>query len=152
MGKWWKWNRRQMFLLPSSHLWLMRSRRISWFPVINARSNGVNPSLLTWFKCRCGCVSRMAVAFSSFSCSMALHKAEKWMSAEELELVVAEFDFTLVIVQLMHLLRTLKNLAFISPRRAKKPTEKEILLRSWAKPTQTRMSFHFDNDYVTMSR
>ena len=70
------------FFLPecSSCLWWINNFKISWFPVINAKSKGVNPSLLFWSKSNAGCVSKMALAFSHFSCSMALHKAEKWIS------------------------------------------------------------------------
>ena len=40
----------------------------------------MNPSLLLWSKSNAGCVSKMARAFSHFSCSMALHRAEKCIS------------------------------------------------------------------------
>ena len=77
-----------------SHLWFIKSFNISWFPVINARSNGVNPSLFGESKCKDGCVSKIALAFSNFSCSMALHNAEKCMSAVD---ELAEFALVVIL-------------------------------------------------------
>ena len=81
-----------------SHLWFIKSLKMSRFPVINAKSRGVNPSLFVWSNCNEGCVSRMALAFSNFSCSMALHNAEKWMS--EPDELLLELDLVVILLSL----------------------------------------------------